>query len=226
MKFGEKFNFKLEKIDDGVKLTIKNIPQGIAITAMDFGRDLAKRTMEGYSPNPDEEIDVLSGIENEKTTGEDIVFSYIKGTYESAMILAGTIGKKILDRKVISRASEIGGITVGEKNEAYIRVAVQKMAMTNDSLGSVGEIDLPFDTDMDRFKGVFANYVFSIIPEVEAIQYGLGIGVGKKSAENLGIEPKKAIITFGPHRERKIPALSAVYDIVLESIAVIALINM
>ncbi|MGL5645228.1 MAG: hypothetical protein ACRDDB_06795, partial [Cetobacterium sp.] len=74
MIFGKKIKINFENIDNGIKLTIINFPKNISITALDFGKDLAKRTMEGYSPNPKEEIDVISGIIDEKTNGDDIVF--------------------------------------------------------------------------------------------------------------------------------------------------------
>ncbi|MGL6154523.1 hypothetical protein [Cetobacterium sp. SF1] len=225
MNFGDKIKIEMIEIVDGVKIIVKNFPAGISITALDFGKDLAKRKMEGYSPDAEEEIDVLSGIENECTDGKDIIFQYIKGNYQSGIILVGTLVKKLLHRSLEGRAIEIGGISLGEKNEAYVRVAIQKMIMTNDSFGSVVEVDLPYDTNLELFKPKFSSIAFQLIPEIEAIQFGLGLLVGKKCASNIGEIPKKIVVTLGPDMNRKIPALGAVYDIVLESLAAITLIN-
>ena len=62
MIFGKKIKINFENTDNGIKLSIINFPKNISITALDFGKDLAKRTMEGYSPNPEEEIDVISEL--------------------------------------------------------------------------------------------------------------------------------------------------------------------
>ena len=226
MIFGEKIKINFENIENGTKLTISNFPKGVAITALDFGKDLAKRTMEGYSPNPLEEIDVISGINDETTTGEDIVFIYTYGDFISSMILVGALCKKLLTSIPTVTPLEIGGIFHGEKNEAYIRVAIQKMIITNDALGSSLEINLPFDTDMNLFKNRFSSIAFSLIPEVEAIQFGIGTTISKKANSNLIPAPKRAEVSLAPHIESKIPALALVYDIVFESLAVFALVNL
>ncbi|WP_432205183.1 hypothetical protein ACQ9ZF_09885 (plasmid) [Cetobacterium somerae] len=225
MIFGEKIKIKFENIEDGTKLTIYNFPKSISVTALDFGKDLAKRTMEGYSPNPLEEIDVISGIENESTTGEDIIFLYKHGDAASSMILAGVLCKKLLSQAPKAIPLEIGGIYHGEKNEAYIRVAIQKMIITHDSLGSSLEINLPIDTNMNNFKSIFSNIAFSLIPETQAIQFGSGCSVTKKAHSNLTSMPKRVEISLAPNIETKIPALALVYDIIFESIAAFSLLN-
>lgn len=225
MNFGEKIKINFENIENGIKLTILNFPKNISISALDFGKDLAKRTMEGYSPNPDEEIDVISGIVDEKTTGEDIVFVYTHGDLPSSMILVGTLCKKLLTDIPTTTPLEIGGIFHGEKNEAYIRVAIQKMIITNDALGSSLEINLPINTDMNRFKGIFSNIAFSLIPETQSIQFGFGSSVSKKANSNLGTMPKRVEVSLAPHIDSKIPALALVYDVVFQSIAIFSLVN-
>ncbi|MGL5355677.1 MAG: hypothetical protein ACRDAQ_03885 [Cetobacterium sp.] len=225
MNFGEKIKINFENIENGVKISILNFPKGIAISALDFGTDLAKRTMEGYSPNSEEEIDVTSGIVEEVTTGEDIVFIYNYGDVLAGMILVGTLCKKLLTTAPSAAPIEVGGIFYGEKNDAYIRVAIQKMIITKDALGSSLEINLPAKTDMLNFKGFFSNVAFSLIPEINAIQFGIGCIVSKKANSNLGTAPKRIEISLAPHIESKIPALALVYDIVLESVAAFVLVN-
>lgn len=225
MIFGKKIKINFESIDDGIKLTIINFPKNISITAFDFGKDLSKRTMEGYFPNPQEEIDVISGIVDEKTNGEDIVFIYTNGDLPSSMILVGTLCKKLLSQVPTLTPLEIGGIYHGEKNEAYIRVAIQKMIITNDALGSSLEINLPQDTDMNKFKSIFSEIAFSLVPEVQSIQFGLGTAVSKKANSNLSAQPKRVEISLAPHINSKIPALALVYDIIFQSIAVFSLLN-
>lgn len=225
MIFGKKIKINFENIDNGIKLTIINFPKDISITALDFGKDLAKRTMEGYSPNPEEEIDVISGIVDEKTNGEDIVFIYTNGDLSSAMILVGALCKKLLSEIPTVNPLEIGGIFHGEKNEAYIRVAIQKMIITNDALGSSLEINLPQNTDMNKFKSLFSEIAFSLIPEVQSIQFGLGTAISKKANSNLNIQPKRVEISLAPHIDSKIPALALVYDIVFQSITIFSLLN-
>ncbi|MGL5796818.1 MAG: hypothetical protein ACRCYT_01305 [Cetobacterium sp.] len=219
MNFGQNIKINFENIENGTKLTIMNFPKGVSITALDFGKDLAKRTMEGYSPNKDEDIDVISGIVEEVTTGEDIVFLYSHGDVLSSMILAGTLCKKLLSTPPVATPIEVGGIFHGEKNDAYIRVAIQKMIITNDALGSSLEVTLPGETDMNKFKSVFSSMAFSIVPEVNAIQFGIGCSVSKKANSNLGIAPKRVEISLAPHLTSKIPALALVYDITFESLA-------
>ncbi|MGL5777151.1 hypothetical protein [Cetobacterium sp.] len=225
MIFGKKIKINFENIDNGIKLTIINFPKNISITALDFGKDLAKRTMEGYSPNPKEEIDVISGIIDEKTNGDDIVFIYTDGDLPSAMILVGTLCKKLILEVPTVTPLGIGGIFHGEKNEAYIRVAIQKMIITNDALGSSVEINLPLDTDMNKFKGIFSEIAFSLIPEVQSIQFGFGTAISKKANSNLSAQPKRVEVSLAPHIDSKIPALALVYDIIFQSIAVFSLLN-
>ena len=225
MIFGEKIKINFENIENGIKLTIINFPKNIDITALDFGKDLGRRTMEGYSPNPNEEIDVISGIVEEKTTGDDIVFLYTFGDLSSAMILVGALCKKLLSQLPTVTPLEVGGIFHGDKNEAYIRVAIQKMIMTKDALGSSLEITLPQNTDMDRFKSIFSNISFSLIPETQSIQFGLGSAISKKANSNLGIIPKRVEVSLAPNIGNQIPALALVYDIVFQSIAIFSLVN-
>ncbi|MGL5543796.1 MAG: hypothetical protein ACRDB6_01675 [Cetobacterium sp.] len=226
MIFGEKIKINFENIENGTKLTVSNFPKEVSITALDFGKDLAKRTMEGYSPNPLEEIDVISGINEELTTGEDIIFIYAHGDFISSMILVGALCKKLITAVPTTTPLEIGGIFHGEKNDAYIRVAIQKMIITNDALGSSLQINLPFETDMSLFKSRFSNIAFSLIPEVQSVQFGLGAPISKKANSNLGIIPKRVEVSLAPHIESKIPALALVYDIVFESLAIFTLVNL
>ncbi|MEG0301100.1 hypothetical protein [Cetobacterium sp.] len=225
MIFGNQIKIKLENIENGVKLSIFGYPKDISITALDFGKDLSRRKMEGYSPDPDEEIDVISGIKDEKTTGEDIVFLYEKGSFTSGLILAGVLAKKLLNYPIKATPLEIGGIFYGDKNEAYIRVAIQKMAITNDSLGSSLEMNLSSNVDLLKFKSLFSYISFSLIPEVQAIQFGLGTAASKKSSSNMPPIPKRVEVSLAPHFESKIPALACIYDVIFESIAAITLIN-
>ena len=225
MIFGEKIKINFENIENGIKLTVINFPKNIDITALDFGKDLARRTMEGYSPNPNEEIDIISGIVEEKTTGDNIVFLYTFGDLSSAMILVGALCKKLLSQLPTVIPLEIGGIFHGDKNEAYIRVAIQKMIMTKDALGSSLEINLPQNTDMNKFKSIFSNISFSLIPETQSIQFGLGSAVSKKANSTLGIMPKRVEVSLAPKIGNNIPALALVYDIVFQSIAIFSLVN-
>ncbi len=226
MIFGNQIKIELKDIDNGIKVIVSGYPKDISITALDFGKDLARRKMEGYSPNPEEEIDVISGIKNEQTTGEDIVFLYENGSFVSGIILAGVLAKKLLNIPVVASPLEIGGIFAGDKNEAYIRIAIQKMIVTNDALGSSLELNLPSGIDMLKFKSLFSYISFSLVPEVQSIQFGLGIGSSKKSNSNMPIIPNRAEISLAPHIGSQIPSLAYVYDVVFESIAAITLINM
>ena len=99
------------------------------------------------------------------------------------------------------------------------------MILTKDTLGSSLEIILPPDTDMDKFKSIFSNLSFSLIPEAQSIQFGLGAAVSKKSNSNLVVMPKRVEISLEPHRKNEIPALALVYDVVFQSIAIFSLIN-
>lgn len=219
-----KYGFKM--LGDSLEIEMENFPSGISITALEFGKALAKRKMEGYSPDPEEEIDVISGIKNERTTGETIKFIYKKGDYTSGLILLGVLAEKLLKEKIIVQPYEIGGIYYGDKNEAYIRVAIQKMVMTKDALGSSLEIFLPESVNMNSFKPVFSEMAFKYIPEIEAIQFGLGISVTKKANSNIPLSPKRVEVSLAPSRDNKIPALACVYDIVLKSIAMLTIINL
>lgn len=219
MIFGKKIKASFENIENGVRIDIENFPSGISISALDFGKDLAKRSVEGYTPNPNEEIDVISGISDEKTTGEKISFIYSFGDFIAGMILIGTLSKKLLNNFSKAIPIEVGGISYGDKNEAYIRVAIQKMILTEDALGSVIEISFPIDVDINSIKSEFSNMVFSLVPEVEAIEFGFGISASKKAISNYGNYPKIAKIALGPNLSHKIPALALSYDIVFEAIA-------
>lgn len=216
-------NIKIENIENGYKLTIRNFPKNINITALDFIKALSQRTMEGFSPNPEEEIDIIQGIDKEKTTGEDIIVLYALGDINSCVILAGVLYKKLLDYNINVTPLEIGGINAGEKNEAYIRVAIQKMIITKDSLGSSLEFILPKNINFLKFKKDFSSTLLDIIPEVTAIEFNLGKLSSKKSLTNMGYEVNKIQVTFAPHMEGKIPALALVYSILIESIAYIIL---
>ena len=76
MKFGVNMTVEIEKIENGVKLRLGGVKSGISITPTDFGMDLHRRKMEGVTVDSREEIDVLQGLKDEITTGEDIIFEY------------------------------------------------------------------------------------------------------------------------------------------------------
>lgn len=220
-----KVSFDFKKVDNGIEINMYNYPKNINITAFDFGKALAKRAMEGYSPNPEEEIDVTSGIENEKTTGETITFKYVKGNKLSGIILLGVLAEKLIEQKILSHPYEVGGISYENKNESYIQIAIQKMIITEDSLGSSIEFFLPENINMSKFKSLFSFLAFDLIPEIEAIQFGLGCSVSKKISSNLGKSPKRVEISLAPHLDKKIPALALAYGIVFDSIVSLVLIN-
>lgn len=225
MNFGKNIKINIENIDEGTKLTISNYPKNISITALDFGKALAKRNIEGYSPNPKEEIDVIQGIDKELTTGEDIIFLYTLGTVYSCLILAGVLAQKLINFKINVLPLEIGGISAGDKNEAYIRVAIQKMIITKDSLGSSLEFVLPNSIDFSAFKKYFTSLSLEIIPEISAIEFGFGKNIVKKSLSNLNYSANRIQITFAPHIQGEIPALALVHEILIESIIYLTIIN-
>ena len=216
-------NIIIEKIENGNKLTILNFPKNINITASDFIKALAQRTMEGFSPNSEEEIDIIQGIDKEKTTGENIIVLYTLGDINSCIILAGVLYKKLLNYNINVMPLEIGGISAGEKNEAYIRVAIQKMIITKDSLGSSLEFILPKNINFLQFKKDFSYILLELIPETTALEFNLGKASSKKSLSNIGYELNKVQVTFAPHIEGKIPALALVHCILIESIVNIIL---
>lgn len=225
MNFGKNININIENIENGVKLIISNYPKNINITALDFGKALAKRTTEGYTPNPHEEIDVIQGIDKELTTGEDIIFLYTFGSIYSCLILAGVLAQKLIDFKINVLPLEIGGISAGEKNEAYIRVAIQKMIITKDSLGSSLEFVLPNSIDFSTFKKSFTALSLEVIPEISAIEFGFGKNIVKKSLSNLNFSANRVQITFAPHIQGEIPALALAHEILVESIVYLTIIN-
>ena len=226
MKFGKNMKGEIREIGDLVEVKVSGVEAGIKITPTDFGLDLHRRKMEGVSPDPREEIDVLSGICDEMTTGEDIVFEYLYGDILSGIILAGTVAKKCLPYKVEGKAREIGGIHTDEKNEDYITIAIQKMLGTNDSIGGVVECNLPYDLDISEIKGEFSRVVYDTMREVTAIQFGNGIKDSRSNANDYTLSKNQIIITFGPHMEKnnRIPCLAAIRDVVVESILAIVLV--
>lgn len=225
MKFGTNILFDIESTDKNIKLIVKNYPKDINISALDFGKALAQRSMEGYSPNPEEEIDVISGIKDEITTGEDITFIYKNGDIPSTIILGGVLAEKLLKEASIAYPIEIGGINSAEKNNAYIRVAIQKMILTNDSMGSSLEIKIPHSIDIEKYKKNFAYMALALIPEIQGIQFGIGCSVSKKVASNMIPLLNRVEVSLAPHKKRIIPSLANVYSIVFKSISDIILIN-
>jgi len=225
VKFGRNINVEIIEKKDETKLIVSGVKKGIKITPTDFGMDLHRRKMEGVTPDPREEIDVIQGIDNEVTTGEDIIFEYKYGNKLSAIILAGTIAKKHLSYEVNATAQEIGGINTAEQNKDYIKIAIQKMLGTGDSIGGVVECILPYNLDLKPIKGIFSSVVFDLIEEVTAIQYGNGIKDSRSNANDYKLNKNSIIITFGPHmaKENKIPSLAGIMDVVIDSILSIVL---
>lgn len=225
MKYGDRMSFEMRENNNIVEISVSGIPRGISITPMDFGRDLARRSAEGVEINPEEEIDVVQGIEDEFTTGEDVKFVYREGDKSSAMILVGVLAKKVLGRDISARAAEIGGISTDEKNGSYIQVALQKMVINKDSLGGVVECSFPWDTNLDEMKADFSSIILNIIPEVCAIEFGHGIKGAKESHNSITPAPKKILVSLLPERKGKAPCLATTMDVVIEAIANIVAAN-
>ena len=225
MKFGKNMVVEIEKMENGVKLVVSGVREGISITPTDFGMDLHRRKMEGVTVDPREEIDVLQGIKNEVTTGENIIFEYIYGDELSAVVLAGTIAKKHLPYELKALAMEIGGINNAEQNKEYITIAIQKMLGTNDSIGGVVECELPYTLDINSIKGEFSYIIHSLMKEVTAIQFANGIKDSRSNAKKYELEKNKILVTFGPHMEKNkiIPCLAGVRDVIVDSVLSIVL---
>ena len=217
MLFGDRFKIKISENSEGVELVVSGVPRGIEITAMDFGKDLARREMEGVTINPEEEIDVVSGITEEKTTGEDIRFEYKKGDVVSAVILAGVLAKKIVKGGIEGKTIDIGGISTNEKNNEYIKIGIQKMIMTKDSFGGSVECSLPEGMNVNLIKADLSKLLFSTVPEIEAIQFGLGIKSTKVTALSEKVYPKMVLVTFSPNKALKYPCIAAVMDVFVEA---------
>ena len=225
MKYGDRVSFEMRENNNVVEVSVSGIPKGINITPMDFGRDLARRSAEGVVINPAEEIDVVQGIEDEFTTGEDVKFIYREGNKSSAMILVGVLAKKILGRGITARAVEIGGISADEKNDTYVHIALQKMIMSKDSLGGVVECSFPWDTDLETIKSDFSSILFSTIPGVCALEFGHGIKGVRESHHGITPSPKKIMVSLLPEKNGKVPCLAVTMDVVIEAIGNIVAAN-
>ena len=225
MKFGKNMTVEIVNIENGVKLIVGGVKSGISITPTDFGMDLHRRKMEGVTVDPREEIDVLQGIRDEVTTGEDIIFEYLYGDDLSAVVLAGTIAKKHIPYELKALAVEIGGINTAEQNKDYITIAIQKMLGTGDSIGGVVECVLPYNLDINPIKGEFSWVIHTLMEEVSAIEFGNGVKDSRSSAKDYELSKNKILVTFGPHMKNtnKIPCLAAVRDIIVESVLSIVL---
>ncbi|MCK5780676.1 MAG: hypothetical protein KAH04_06620 [Psychrilyobacter sp.] len=225
MKLGNNIKVEVLEKEDGVKVIVSGVKKGIKITSTDFGMDLFRRKMEGVTPDPREEIDVIQGIIEEVMTGEDIIFDYKHGDKLSAVILAGTIAKKHLSYEVKALAQEIGGINTAEQNKDYIKIAIQKMLGTEDSIGGVVECILPYTLDLNEIKGSFSNAIYSLMNEVTAIQFGNGIKDSRSSAKDYKLNKNSVIVTFGPHmkKEGRIPSLAGIRDVVVDSLLALVL---
>lgn len=225
MKFGRNMKVEIKEVGNLIEIRVTGVKKGIRITPTDFGIDLHRRKMEGVTPDPREEIDVICGIEDEITTGEDIIFEYLYGDKLSGVILAGTVAKKHLDFKVKAIAMEIGGINTVEQNKDYITIAIQKMLGTNDSIGGVVECILPYTLDLTPIKGETSKAIFDLMKEVTAIQFANGITDSKANAKEYELKQNRILITFGPHQQKnkKIPCLACVRDVVVEAIIAINL---
>jgi len=223
MLFGERFRINITENSDGVDLVVSGVPGGVDITAVDFGKDLARREMEGVTLDPEEEIDVVSGIIDEKTTGEDIKFEYKKGDIFSAVILAGVLAKKLVKGSIEGKTIDIGGISTNEKNSEYIKIGIQKMIMTKDSFGGTVECSLPAEVDMNLIKADLSKLLFSTVLEIEAIQFGMGIKSTKVTALTAQSYPNRVQVTFSPNKELKYPCIAAVMDVFIEAAAAIVI---
>lgn len=225
MKFGKNMTVEIVNIENGVKLIVGGVKSGISITPTDFGMDLHRRKMEGVTVDPREEIDVLQGIEDEVTTGEDIIFEYLYGDELSAVVLAGTIAKKHIPYELKALAVEIGGINTAEQNKDYITIAVQKMLGTNDSIGGVVECELPYNLDLNPIKGEFSWVIHSLMKEVSAIEFGNGVKDRRSNEKEYELSKNKILVTFGPHMKNmnKIPCLAGVRDVIVDSVLAIVL---
>lgn len=225
VRYGNRMSFEMRENNNVIEVSVSGIPKGINITPMDFGRDLARRNAEGVYINPAEEIDVVQGIEDEFTTGEDVKFIYREGSKTSALILIGVLAKKLTGSDISARAIEIGGISTDEKNESYITVALQKMIMQGDSLGGAVECSFPWDTDLDSIKGDFSSLLFSSMSEVSAVEFGHGIKGVKETYSAIMPAPKKIRVSLLPHKSGKVPCLAVNMDVVIEAIANIVVAN-
>lgn len=225
MKFGKNMTVEIVNIENGVKLIVGGVKSGISITPTDFGMDLHRRKMEGVTVDPREEIDVLQGIKDEVTTGEDIIFEYLYGDDLSAVVLAGTIAKKHIPYELKALAVEIGGINTAEQNKDYITIAIQKMLGTNDSIGGVVECVLPYNLDLNPIKGEFSWVIHSLMEEVSAVEFGNGVKDSRSSAKDYELSKNKIQVTFGPHMKNmnKIPCLAGVRDVIIDSVLAIVL---
>ncbi|WP_319371571.1 hypothetical protein [uncultured Ilyobacter sp.] len=225
MLFGDRFRINITENSAGAELVVSGVPCGIDITAVDFGKDLARREMEGVTIDSEEEIDVVSGIVDEKTTGENIKFEYKKGDVVSAIILAGVLAKKMVRGGIAGKTIDIGGISTNEKNNEYIKIGIQKMIMTKDSFGGAVECFLPAWVDMNLIKADLSNLLFSIVPEIEAIQFGMGIKATKVTALSAEAYPKRVLVTFSPNKDLKYPCIAAIMDVFVEAATAIVVAN-
>ena len=225
MKFGENMIVQIEEIEGGVKLRVGGVKKGLSITPTDFGLDLHRRKMEGVVIDSREEIEVLQGIKNQVTTGEDIIFEYLYGDKLSAVVLAGTIAKKSISYELKAQAVEIGGINTAEQNKDYITIAIQKMLGTSDSIGGVVECILPYNLNLNHIKGEFSRVIYNLMEEVTAIQFGNGIKDAKSNAKEYELSQNKILVTFGPHMKKlkRIPCLAGVRDVIVDSVLAIVL---
>ncbi len=225
MKFGKNMTVEIVKIENGVKLRVGGVKKGISITPTDFGMDLHRRKMEGVTVDPREEIDVVQGIKDEMTTGEDVIFEYLHGDELSAVVLAGTIAKKHIPYELKALAVEIGGISAVEQNKEYITIAIQKMLGTNDSIGGAVECILPYNLDLNPIKGEFSWIIHNLMKEVSAIEFGNGVKDSRSNAKEYQLSKNKILVTFGPHMKdmNKIPCLAGVRDVIVDSILAVVL---
>ncbi|MGB6128061.1 MAG: hypothetical protein WBG30_04870 [Psychrilyobacter sp.] len=225
MKFGKNMTVEIVEIENGVRLIVGGVKNGISITPTDFGMDLHRRKMEGVTVDPREEIDVLQGIKDEVTTGEDIIFEYLYGDILSAVVLAGTVAKKHIPYELQALAIEIGGINTAEQNKDYITIAIQKMLGTSDSIGGVVECELPYTMDLNSIKGEFSQVIHSLMEEVSAIEFGNGIKDRRSNAKEYELSKNKILVTFGPHmkNKNKIPCLAGVRDVIVDSVLAVVL---
>ncbi len=216
--YGNNIKFFATEESWGVRFTIENFPKGVRISPADFAKQLEKRKCEGVELDPNEEIEFLSGIEDNSTNGEKIEFTYRNGDLYSALVAAGTLCKKLLKGEVTAYTWEVGGINTNEKNKEYIKTALQKMVFENGSLGGTVECQLN-NIDVDNIKRAFTQLVFTI-PGVEAIQFSKGVMASKLTADNYKKEGR-ILITLRPDLSRRSPCTAVDKAIVIESLLAI-----
>ena len=221
--YGSNIRFSAMEENNGVRFVIENFPSGVNISPADFAKQLEKRKCEGIKIDPNEEIEFVSGIEDGVTTGGKIEYTYKNGDIYSSLIIAGTLCNYILKGKLAVHTWEVGGINTNEKNQEYIKTALQKMVLENGSLGGVVECQLN-GIDIDSLKRPFSSLLLEL-PEVEAIQFSRGVMASKLTTDTYE-KDDRILVTFRPDFSRKSPCLAVDKAVVIESILAITAVDM